>query len=257
MTWLSIITVVRNEATGLRRTRESLQRNDLNGVEWFVIDSSDNHTDVESIVAGHGQYEWVEPTGIYPAMNRGLEGASGDFVLFLNAGDELHSPQTLKAVREILSTQPCSWAYGQIEIVEESETTVVTPTWDFTEEMGHFFARGHFPPHQATFVRASDLRSLGGFDTSYQITADYKVFLELTQDSRPVILPLVVARFSVGGASSQHWLRSLHEFHRARTEVLHPRGSAAVRECALTLAHAVRLGTYRWVLAPARRFARR
>ena len=257
MTWLSIITVVRNDASGLARTRESVTRNDLNGVDWTVVDSSQDPAAVESLVEGIGRYQWVSPEGIYPAMNCGLELADGEYVMFLNAGDELSSPDTLACVRGLLAGQPCAWAYGHIEIVEPSGASVMSSTWDYGHEKHHFFARGSFPPHQGTFTRLSDLRELGGFDTSYRIAADYKVFLQLTQRADPVVLPIVVARFPAGGASSQNWFHSLGEFHRARLEVLAPSGGASVRERVLTAVHAARVSAYRLVVAPVRRLARR
>ena len=257
MTWLSIITVVRDDESGLVRTRESVTGNDLSGVEWIVVDSSLDRGAVEALVDGLGRYQWVSPEGIYPAMNCGLELADGEYVMFLNAGDDLASPDTLASVRDLLAGQPCAWAYGRIEIIEASGASVLSSTWDYESEKHHFFARGSFPPHQGTFTRLSALRALGGFDATYRIAADYKLFLQLTQRADPIVLPIVVARFPAGGASSQHWLHSLGEFHRARVEVLAPSGRASVWERALTAVHAVRVGAYRLVVAPVRRLARR
>ena len=257
MTWLSIVTVVRDDESGLTKTRSSIEANNLNGVEWIVVDSSREREAVERLTTGIGRYEWVSPEGIYPAMNCGLELAEGEYVMFLNAGDELSSPNTLSAVRDLLPEQPCVWAYGHIEIIEGSGISVLSSTWDYKVEKHHFFARGSFPPHQGTFTRVSDLRALGGFDTSYRIAADYKAFLQLTQRADPCVLPIVVARFPTGGASSQHWYRSLAEFHRARVEVLAPSGKASIRERALTAVQSVRVGAYRLVVAPVRRLARR
>ena len=257
MTWLSIVTVVRDDESALNKTRASIEANDLDSVEWLVVDSSQERETVEHLVSGIGRYEWVSPEGIYPAMNCGLELAEGEYVMFLNAGDELSSPNTLSCVRDLLAGQPCAWAYGHIEIMEASGISVLSSTWDYEVEKQHFFARGSFPPHQATFTRVSDLRALGGFDTSYHIAADYKAFLQLTQRADPRVLPIVIARFPTGGASSQHWYRSLAEFHRARVEVLAPSGKASIRERALTAVQSVRVGAYRLVVAPVRRLARR
>ena len=257
MTWLSIVTVVRDDESALNKTRVSIEANHLDGVEWLVVDSSLEREAVEHLVTGFGRYEWVSPEGIYPAMNCGLELAEGEYVMFLNAGDELSSPNTLSLVRDLLAEQPCAWAYGHIEIIEASGISVLSSTWDYEVEKHHFFARGSFPPHQGTFTRVSDLRALGGFDTSYRIAADYKAFLQLTQRADPLVLPIVVARFPTGGASSQHWSRSLAEFHRARVEVLTPSGKALIREWALTAVQAARVGAYRLVAAPVRRLARR
>ena len=257
MTWLSIITVVRDDESGLSRTRDAIEVNDRNGVEWVVIDSSHDRAAIKTLVDGIGRYEWVPPEGIYPAMNHALDLAAGEYVLFLNAGDELYSPDTVTSVRKAITKSSCSWAYGQIEIIEDTGATIMSSLKDYHAEKQYFFARGSFPPHQGTFARVSDLRALGGFDPSYSIAADYKAFLQLTQQSDPLVLSSVIARFPAGGASSQHWFQALGEFHRARVEVLAPSGGAALRERALTVVHAARTSAYRLVVERARRWARR
>lgn len=89
---LTIVTVVRNDLSGLRTTIDSVARLMRGDVEHWVIDGSDNCAIRDHLAsrAGH-KIRWIsEPDrGIYDAMNKGLERASGAFVLFINAGDSL------------------------------------------------------------------------------------------------------------------------------------------------------------------------
>ena len=257
MTWLTVITVVRNDAAGLQRTAQSLAPALRTGIEWIVIDGSDDPAAVASIVGDQGLVTWTEPRGIYPAMNEGLRRASGDFVLFLNAGDALASASVLTDVEHELRDADMQWGYGAIEILEMNGDRVVTPRWEYPRESQALFARGFFAPHQATFVRRARLLQLGGFDETYRIAADYKAFLQLTQASEPRQLDMVIAEFPIGGASSERWFQAQGEFHRARREVFQPRGRSAWVERWWTVVGLGKAAAYRAVVAPARRLARR
>jgi len=257
VTWLTVITVVRNDSAGLKRTAESLIDALQAGIEWVVVDGSDDPTAVAAIVGDHGLVTWAEPRGIYPAMNEGLRCASGEFVLFLNAGDALATESVLTNVENEFLHTDAQWGYGAIEILEANGDRVVTPQWDYLRESANLFARGFFAPHQATFVRRGDLVQLGGFDENYRIAADYKAFLQLTRVGEPRQLEMVIADFPVGGVSSERWFHAQREFHRARREVFQPRGSSAWIERWWTAVALGKAAAYRAVVAPARRLARR
>lgn len=256
--WLTIATVVKDDPAGLSRTVRSLAGQELADVEFIIVDSSADRSDVDSVlrdpalgaVRALTTYGWEPARGIYPAMNSALQQAHGDHTLFLNAGDELASSGVLASVRAALQGRPRAWAFGPVEVQELSGRVVTTPSWDYAAEKRHAFARGHFPSHQGTFASTSLLRQQGGFDPTYAIAADYAAFLNLAKSSDPIVLDLVVARFFEGGASTQNWVQSFAEFHRARRTILRPRGTAGVVEYADTAWHFARVAFYRGVVRP-------
>ncbi len=100
--WLSIVTVVKDDVDGFRRTADSLRAQDVDGVEWVVIDSSADLGEIRAAIdaaALTAEYHWTTPAGVYPAMNAGLAEATGDYVLFLNAGDTLAADNTATVIR--------------------------------------------------------------------------------------------------------------------------------------------------------------
>jgi glycosyltransferase involved in cell wall biosynthesis len=234
--WLSIITVVKDDPKGLMRTRASVANQTAAAYEHIVVDSSRRRDEVPAVIDATPSSRiptrtvWVEPQGVYPAMNVGLEAARGHYAYFANAGDTLHSPGVLDKVHEQLRTHAPRWAFGDIIIREPGSQPVRTPKWDYTHEKMWLFSRGLFPPHQGTFMQVQDLRSIGGFDTSYLIAADYAAFLRMSQLADPLYLNLVIADFPRGGLSTVEWRESLKEFHRARCEVLQPKGPSRARE---------------------------
>ena len=231
---LSIITVVKDAPEDFARTLDSISHQELTGVEYLVIDSSSNRTSIPDAIAKHPtietRYSWVEPAGIYPAMNAGLAQATGDYVYFANAGDTFYTFDVLSKVHAVIASTSPSWLFGDAEILELSGAKVITPRWDYLGEKSVSFSRGHFPCHQATFVHRETLLRQGGFDNTYSIVADYAAFLKLTLIADPIYLDFVIATFTEGGISTTKWRESFSQFHRARKEILKPQGTAALRE---------------------------
>ena len=254
--WLTIVSAVRDDLEGLQRTFESLRTQDLEGVEVLVLDSSSDRASVGDVCGDIAAVEWMEPQGVYAAMNTGLQHASGKYVQFLNAGDCLHDDSVLQRVRACVASE-AQWMFGPVEIVGKDGKRTVTPVWDYSVEKKHMFARGLFPQHQGTFARRELLQKLGEFNTSFRIAADYALFLRMSQVSDPLELDFVVADFHEGGLSSERWQESFREFHRARIETLCPTGTTRLSEQWDYVRHFSRVWAYRSVVEPLRRRARR
>lgn len=250
---LSIITVINDAPADFAATLASVIAQDLTGVEYVVVDSSADLGVIAAQLAGIAvEYQWVPAAGIYGALNTGLNAAHGEYVLFLNAGDTLADPGVFSEVTSILRKQAPVWMFAEVQMSDSLGVVVQTPRWDYQTEQRLLFSRGHFPCHQGTFARRDTLLSFGGFDTSYEIVADYVAFLKLSKLADPVQLPKTVAVFQPGGVSSKRWRAAIGEFHRARREVLAPSGGSALRERLETAALLTKTAAYRGLWAPGR-----
>ena len=247
--WLTVVTVVKDAPADLARTIASVATQELTGVEYLLIDGSDDRSSVPEVLRGMpslaSEYVWSAPQGIYPAMNEGLALARGDYVYFANAGDVFFDADVLGRVRAVAQATEPPWLFGDVEILGESGHRVITPRWDYVDEQASCFSRGHFPCHQGTFARRRLLLDQGGFDTSYSIVADYVAFLRLTLVGDPAPLDFVIATFAEGGVSTTRWRESFRQFHRARREILRPRGRAALREYLETVMRYAAVEVYR------------
>ena len=163
-------------------------------------------------------------------MNTGLAIAQGEYVYFANAGDVFFDDGVLARARSVIASARPSWLFGDVEILGAAGDRVITPRWDYRQERASCFARGHFPCHQGTFARREFLLAQGGFDTAYSIVADYASFLRLSLVADPVYVDFVIATFAEGGVSTTRWRESFRQFHRARRQILKPKGIASVRE---------------------------
>ena len=96
---LSIITVNRNNLAGLTRTIESVLGQTDRDFEYLVIDGASSDGSRELLEQTPGIDYWVsEPdAGIYEAMNKGLARASGEYLQFINSGDRLFEPDTIRS----------------------------------------------------------------------------------------------------------------------------------------------------------------
>ncbi len=219
---LTIITIVKDDPTGLTRTLKSLTGCELTQVEVLIVDSSADSDQIRNLKQEYlpaASLFWTPPLGIYSAMNTGLERATGEYVWFLNGGDELASPLALESVVSALATKP-DWLYGQVEFTKNGEIGVTPPPFDYELEKKRRFSHGRFPPHQGTIVQTRLARELGAFDVEYEIASDYHLMLKLSQVSSPTQIPIQLARFWTGGISTTNWLNAIKEFHDARKAAL-------------------------------------
>ncbi len=232
--WLTVVTVHKDDIEGLGRTLASIDCQQLDGVEHLVIDSSADQPSVLDCVAQSGQLRtrihYMAAEGIYSAMNRGLEVATGQYVLFTNAGDTLADPMVLSRIRDVVFGAEPTWLFGSLILTTSRGRSVEARPWSYSEHKARRFRSGRFPQQPGMIVDTELLRSLGGFDPSFTVAADYRSMLSLANSAEPVSLSFSVARFGLGGASTVQWKRSLREAYRARCEQYELTGMAAVVE---------------------------
>ena len=102
----SIITVTYNAEATIERTLQSVAQQTYPDIEHLIIDGASKDKTVE--IAQNYPHATVhsEPDhGLYDAMNKGLRLATGDYLCFLNAGDKLHSPDTIAHIEQALTPQ--------------------------------------------------------------------------------------------------------------------------------------------------------
>jgi glycosyltransferase involved in cell wall biosynthesis len=235
---LSIITITYNAGRFLERTIQSIGPGGAADplarlgpgfdFEYLIIDgaSTDNTLDIVR------QYEaWIthwqsEPDrGLYDAMNKGLHRAKGDYVWFMNAGDELHDPQTLPRLLDTLRTGTADIYYSDALFVRDNGSPVglrsritphtLLPLGKPTNQSGSLswvdMALGMKICHQAFVVR----RGLAPDYLTDNLSADLDWEIRCLKAARRVeLLPFVLCRYLIGGLSVQQHRRSLTDRFR-------------------------------------------
>lgn len=216
----SIITVARNASGCIRPTLESIASQTCPLYEYVVIDGASTDDTLDLVKAAAIPYTRIlsEPdNGLYDAMNKGLAMAKGDYVIFLNAGDAFHSPDTLAHLAEAaMENDYPGIIYGQTDVVDAERHRIgprhLTAPAVLTLDS---FRDGMVVCHQAFTV----LRKLtDNFDTRLRFSADYEWCIRCLQRSkRNCYLDEVTIDYLDGGLSVANRRRSLMERFRIMT----------------------------------------
>ncbi|MCH9661234.1 MAG: glycosyltransferase [Bacteroidetes bacterium] len=178
MVKLTIITINYNNVQGLERTLKSVQAQGItNGLEYIVIDggSTDGSMElIESFSTSIDYWKSEPDQGVYDAMNKGIQKASGEYLLFLNSGDHFYSDLSLKD--QLSKMHGASIIAFSIETKLNGVSKVKHHPADFTLD---FLYTDTFA-HQSTLIKKSLFDSVGLYSTAYKIVSDWKFFLDAT-----------------------------------------------------------------------------
>jgi putative colanic acid biosynthesis glycosyltransferase len=193
---LSIVTVVKDDLAALEATLASTRALSGWDYEHWVIDGS-RQPDVREALMRRGGVNWVsEPDeGIFHAMNKGLERARGDFVLFLNAGDVISSALDPAALFARLAVERRALIGHTIEVYQDLRW--LRPG---VKRAADVFSS---PAHQATFYPRS-FYAHNRYPEQLHFSADGAYTLRAIRECGAAYLPLVVCEFQLGGVSSNY-----------------------------------------------------
>ena len=211
----SIITVCRNEEENIRSTCESITKQIFQDYEWIVIDgASTDHTlqVLKEFLHNITQLISEPDNGIYDAMNKGIDLATGEYVVFMNGGDAFASNQALALVS---NAPQKDLIYGDLRY--DSESGKIHP---YPDHFGKNELLRIMVPHQASFYRRTLFEKYGNYDTSYRIAADYELNVRMICKHRisQTHISESLAIFNRSGISGNPQLRMLRkqENHQIR-----------------------------------------
>jgi glycosyltransferase involved in cell wall biosynthesis len=232
----TIVTVTYNAAGTLPRTAASVLTQTYRHVEHLIIDGASADATVavaeaykaKSDAASNGHTVAIvsEPDrGIYDAMNKGLERAVGDYVLFLNAGDFLPAADTIETVircgrlEEMPSGEWPAVLYGDTNIVDDEGRFLRRRRLSPPEHLSwRSFLHGMLVCHQAFYARTDVARGID-YDLHYRYSADVDWCIRVMKEAHRRNLPLcnlhaVVVNYTEEGQTTLHHKASLRERYR-------------------------------------------
>jgi glycosyltransferase involved in cell wall biosynthesis len=175
---LSIITVNLNNDIGLKKTIESVLMQEGMPFEFIVIDGGSVDKSVYYIRESEKKIQYwrsEKDRGIYAAMNKGLKKADGDYVLFLNSGDSLSTPNILKEIHPLLEESPDILSCGLMVENEKGDYDQRFPLPSYTYQ--NIFLKSL--PHQSTLIKRSLFQTWGTYDEGFRIAADWEFWLRI------------------------------------------------------------------------------
>jgi len=205
---ITIISVTYQSVKTLQDAIESVLAQTYPHIEYIVIDGGSTDG-TQALLAQYGNRitRWIsEPDGgIYDAMNKGLQLATGDYTGYLHADDLLADNTIIEKMVDALRQQDADVIYGDLEYVQKEDTNQVIRYWQSCNFKPSLLKNGWMPPHPTVYVRTSIFKMLSGFDTSFRISADYHFLLKLFSLTaiKPLYFKDVIVKMRVGGASNR------------------------------------------------------
>ena len=202
---VSVVTVVFNGKDVIERTLKNVLAQDYPNIEYIVVDggSTDGTLEILKQYQSRLAYLCSEPDrGIYDAMNKGIAVASGDWINFMNAGDEFWSVDTVsKSAAQMLGEE--SVLYGGVEIHYPGFFRAENPGCPDRLWRGMQFC------HQSTFIRLPYHKN-NTFNTANSIAADLEFFYTAHfKGENFKNLNQIVSRVITGGVSEKNRIRTL------------------------------------------------
>ena len=210
----SIITVTYNAAETLPATLASVKEQSCKLYEYIVMDgvSKDNTIQLATDANIPNARIISSPDkGLYDAMNKAIDVATGEYLIFLNAGDAFHSPDTLQKIADVIMNHDFPGiVYGQTQLVNANRQRIGDRHLTAPEELTlKSFAEGMLVCHQA-FIALR--RIVGHYDLRYRFSADYEWCIRCLQHSRNnVYIPHTIIDYLSEGLTTANRKASLKE----------------------------------------------
>lgn len=209
---LSIITINFNNASGLKKTIESVVNQTSKDFEYIIIDGGSNDGSVEIIkeYADKISYWISEPdNGIYHAMNKGIKAAKGEYCQFLNSGDWLVDNRIVEKM--LISKPECSIYIGKKVSIDSLGKTTKEENYD---EITLFTFYHSTLSHTSAYIERRLFQKYGYYDETLKIVSDWKWYMEVIgiHGELVVMTDIFVSYFDTTGISNTN--STLHKFER-------------------------------------------
>lgn len=216
---ISIIVAVFNGAAVLQRCIDSVTNQYYPYKELIIIDGGSTDGTVDILKANNERITYWESApdrGISHAWNKALRNAKGDWVIFLGADDVLFNDGTLTLVSNYLvENKNVDIVFGQILTVDADGKVRNTlgKTWNWT-----VFRRHMTIPHQGAFHSRKLFETIGLYNESYRIAADYELLLRKNRNLKAVFIDCIITKMQIGGLSQTAATSALRELMRSQCE---------------------------------------
>lgn len=198
----SIITVSYNSEKTIEQTIKSVLNQTYSNIEYIIIDgaSTDHTMDIVKMYSPifKGRMSWVsEPDeGIYYAMNKGIELATGDIIGIINSDDYYEKDAVMNIMDALGDSEGSIILYGMMRMLRngiEDNICIYSPE----------FLENRSIAHPSCFVTKKLYEEYGSYDTNYISASDYDFFLRMRSNADIEFRPVykLIANFNAGGMS--------------------------------------------------------
>ena len=203
---ISVITVCFNSQNTIKRTILSVLNQSYENIEYIIVDGGSNDNTIKIIKEFSNEISYFiseKDNGIYDAINKGINIASGDYILILSSNDFFYSNSTIQKIVDFHTIHNCSISIA--DVIYCDSKGVISRYYSANFWKPFLLKLGFMPPHQASVIKTSLYKKLGGYSLNYKIASDYDIFVRFLLDNKIHFQYANEIRIvmSVGGISSQ------------------------------------------------------
>ena len=208
---ISLITVTFNSGGTLRDTIQSVLSQTYYDIEYIIVavQSQDNTVDIitEYEPVFDGRLKWIseKDQGLYDAMNKGFQMATGDMVGIINSDDLLAEATAIEKVIDCFEGhKDIDCVYADLYYVSQYDTSKIVRHWITGKQRS--FSKGWHPAHPTFYVKREIYSKYGLFDLDFKFAADFELMLRLVEKEhiRLFYLPEPLVRMRLGGTTSKN-----------------------------------------------------
>lgn len=205
---ISVVTAVYNRQVTIGQALESVAIQSHADIDHVIQDggSTDGTLDIIANQSNDRTYLISERDyGIYDAINRGIQRATGDVIGLMHSDDFLADPDVLAQVANMFEDHTIDGVYGDLDYVAANDTNRIIRRWRSGPYDPKKLEKGWMPPHPTLYLRREVFERHGLYDTSFRIAADYDAMLRylIQGQIRLAYIPEVMVKMRVGGESNK------------------------------------------------------
>ncbi|WP_253651993.1 MULTISPECIES: glycosyltransferase family 2 protein [unclassified Vibrio] len=213
---VSIITATYNSAETILSTLQSLESQTYPNIEYIIVDGASKDNTLDVIKANCSRVSTIisEPDkGIYDALNKGIQAATGDIIGFLHSDDIFAYPDAVSELVALMDKKQTQAVYADLEYVSKDNLNNVVRLWKSGQYQRSKLKQGWMPPHPTFYMKRELYQSCGMFDLNFNISADYDSLLRYLWINKITMayLPKVITKMRVGGTSNNSLSNIIHK----------------------------------------------
>jgi len=209
---VTIITAVYNSEKTVGDAIKSVDTQTYPNIEHLIIEGKSSDQSLKVIAEHHHDRMTTyseSDSGIYEALNKGLERASGDIIGFVHSDDFLAHDDVINNIVNCFTSDHVQAVYGDLDYISQQDIKKIIRRWSTGAFSSKRLKRGWMPAHPTLYLRKSIYYNYGYFDTKFKIAADYdfilRIFSQFTNET--VYLSNVLYKMRVGGISNKNFKR--------------------------------------------------
>lgn len=213
---ISVITAVYNRADTIGGAIKSIRSQSYSNFEHVIQDGGSSDGTLEVVQNEADDCAAIvseKDAGIYDAINRGIQRATGDVIGLMHSDDFFADADVLSKVAEAFGESTIDGVYGDLQYVAANDPSRIVRHWRSGQYDPALLKRGWMPPHPTLYLRRNVFERFGLYDTSFSIAADYDAMLRYLVRGQISLayIPEVLVKMRLGGESNRSLERILRK----------------------------------------------